>query len=309
MTPLVPPSRTVPVDGGELHVGDWGGDGPVVLAIHGITASHVSWAAVAARLTGCRLVAPDLRGRGRSRDLPGPYGLQRHAEDMLGVLDELGCAQAILVGHSMGGFVATSLAAAQPDRVSSLVLVDGGLPLVPAGPPPVAEDSAGQDESGLGPSGLGPAGDRLAMTFDNVEDYRDFWRGHPAFGPMWSPAVQAYVDYDLYGTPPQLYPTCRAEALAADMAVTTEVEQAARTLRAVRTPAVFLRAVRGFLDEPPPLYAQQTADEWVADLPWLSARTVEDTNHYSILMSDDGATAVAEAVRHAVGASRQGAGR
>lgn len=75
MTPLVPPSRAVPVDGGKLHVGDWGGARPVVLALHGITASHVSWTGVAARLTGCRLVAPDLRGRGRSRDLLGPYGL------------------------------------------------------------------------------------------------------------------------------------------------------------------------------------------------------------------------------------------
>ncbi|MFZ5850408.1 MAG: alpha/beta fold hydrolase, partial [Actinomycetota bacterium] len=69
----------VPVDGGTLRVGVWGEAGPVVLAVHGITANHRTWDLVADRLPDVRLVAPDLRGRGRSATLPGPFGMARHA--------------------------------------------------------------------------------------------------------------------------------------------------------------------------------------------------------------------------------------
>lgn len=55
--------------------------GPVVLAIHGITASHYSWPFLARALPDTRIIAPDLRGRARSNLLPGPYGMRRHAAD------------------------------------------------------------------------------------------------------------------------------------------------------------------------------------------------------------------------------------
>jgi alpha-beta hydrolase superfamily lysophospholipase len=59
----------VPVDGGLMRVGVWGTrlpGAPVVLAVHGITASHVGWELLARQLPHAWVVAPDLRGRGRS---------------------------------------------------------------------------------------------------------------------------------------------------------------------------------------------------------------------------------------------------
>src|SRR6266511_2772920 len=73
------------------------------------------------------LVAPDLRGRAGSRDAPGPYGIGRHADDLVAVLDHLGVSEALMVGHSMGGFVATVAAVRHPSRTTGVVLVDGGL--------------------------------------------------------------------------------------------------------------------------------------------------------------------------------------
>ncbi|MEA2447323.1 MAG: hypothetical protein QOK47_960, partial [Actinomycetota bacterium] len=108
---LDPERFDVPVQGGNLRVGRWGTEGPVVLALHGITASHMTWPWVARELSGdVQFIAPDLRGRGGSRDLPGPYGMKAHADDCVAVLDHLGAEQAVVVGHSMGGFVAAILA-------------------------------------------------------------------------------------------------------------------------------------------------------------------------------------------------------
>ena len=56
------------------------------------------------------LLAPDLRGRGRS-SAGGPYGMAAHADDLMAVLDHAGAADALVVGHSMGGFAAVVAAA------------------------------------------------------------------------------------------------------------------------------------------------------------------------------------------------------
>ena len=287
---------SVPVEGGALRVGRWGDEGgPVVLAVHGITATHVAWMEVAARLpAGITLLAPDLRGRGRSADLPAPYGFAAHVRDLLAVLDAVGAERAVLAGHSMGGFLAVALAAHHPDRVSRLVLVEGGPPL---GRPEDQLPAGGIDAL------LGPAAARLEMTFPSREAYHEFWRAHPAFGPMWGPAVEAYVDYDLVGDPPRLRSSCRPEAMRVDGA---EVNDHAATTdafaRMSRTsvPATLLRAERGLLDEPRAFYPVEALARWHPQLAGPRLRTVPDTNHYSILLAAAGADAVAAAITEAV---------
>ncbi|CAN5669350.1 hypothetical protein BH10ACT10_BH10ACT10_07240 [soil metagenome] len=125
----------VPVPGGSLRVGRWTASdpaAPVVLAAHGVTANHLAWK-VLADLDRCTVVAPDLRGRGRSHP-DGPAGMDRHADDLLAVADHLGLDAPLLTGHSMGGFVSTAFVQRHPDRVAGTVLVDGGLPFPPLPP-------------------------------------------------------------------------------------------------------------------------------------------------------------------------------
>jgi len=124
----------VAVDGGDLRVLLWGTGKRVAVAVHGITASGMSWQAVARHMpSDWTLAAPDLRGRGHSRDLPGPYGLDRHASDVAAVLRHFG-GRPVLAGHSMGAYIALLARDAYPELVRRLVLVDGGLPLpVPEG--------------------------------------------------------------------------------------------------------------------------------------------------------------------------------
>ena len=278
-------TRSIDVANGQLTVGIWGpddADGPTVLALHGITASHQCWPLVAERLPGVRMIAPDLRGRGRSVK-SGPHGMRQHAADLVRVLDAFELDDVVVLAHSMGAFVAITLTGVAPERVAALVLVDGGIPL-----PRPADAAASTD--------LGPAAQRLMMTFPDQETYRDFWRQHPAFLSSWNAAVQNYVDYDLEGSAPQLRSSASATAVSADAGELFGGSEYEAAMAAVAVPVTFLRAPRGLLDEPLALYPPQAVQEARSDLPQMSVVEVDDVNHYTIILGSAGAQAVATEV-------------
>jgi pimeloyl-ACP methyl ester carboxylesterase len=262
-------------------------DERALLAVHGITANGRSWDTVAAHLPERRLIAPDLRGRGRSNRLPGPYGLRTHAADLGDVVDADGGGARTVLGHSMGAFAAVALAAARPDLVERLVLVDGGFPL--ALPP----DAASVDDLDLGVL-LGPAAQRLAMEFADAEAYLDFWRAHPAFVRDWSPAVETYARYDLDGEAPRRRASAVAAAMLEDGAELYGPDWYLEALRSLRMPVTVLRAPRGLIDTDP-LYAAGALEDFRALVPQLEVLEVDDVNHYTILFADRGASRVAAA--------------
>ncbi len=106
----------------ELQVYEYGpADGARVLALHGLTGHGRRWEALATEhLPEVRIIAPDLRGHGRSTSLP-PWTFESVAEDLVRLLDD---APAVVVGHSFGGAIAIHLARQRPDLVRALVLLD-----------------------------------------------------------------------------------------------------------------------------------------------------------------------------------------
>jgi pimeloyl-ACP methyl ester carboxylesterase len=292
-------SLDVPVAGGTLHVGvagaDPGSGAPVVVLVHGITGSHRSWSPVVRALgPDVTVLAPDLRGRGASSGITGPFGMAAHAADVLALLDFCDVATAVVAGHSMGGYVTTRFAALAPDRISAAVLVDGGLPL----PRP---DGISPDD--LLAAILGPALARLTMTFDSTEAYRAFWRAHPAFdGPdKWSDDVTDYVDYDLDPTAEVIRSRVREDAVRADGRDLLDGDTAAQSLEALKCPATLLWAPRGLLDDDRPLLPAPVIDAASGTLPQLVVQEVPDTNHYLILLRERDARPVAGAIRSAMG--------
>lgn len=280
---------SVPVSGGHLAGGQWHADatGLPVLAVHGITASHRNWDLFAAALPERRIVAPDLRGRGRSNGLPGPYGLVQHADDLAALLDGLGIDRAYVVGHSMGAFVSARLAERHPDRVAGLALVDGGLPV------PSPEGVAPEE---LPRVLLGPALERLSMTFPDRAAYLAFWRRHPALGPYWNDAIEGYVDYDLDGRAPELQSSARADAVMVNAVELDGRDGYTAALEALPGPVDVFRAPRGLLDAAP-LYPEALVAEWAARVPALVTHEVPDVNHYTILMTEGGTGSVIPVIR------------
>lgn len=290
-------THDIPVRGGTLRVGEWrpdNPDAPTIVAAHGITASHLAWAKIADEMPEVRLIAPDLRGRGRSSQLPGPYGMAEHARDLASVSQTLDLGRALITGHSMGGFVALVAAHLYPEYFDGPLLIDGGLPLdVPAGAP-----------TGAAPvPTLGPAADRLSMTFPTRDSYLEFWQKHPAFASEWNEKVEDYVNYDLVGTEPELRASTSLAAMSEDSAELFAGESVLAALSALQRPLTLLTAPRGLLDETPGLYSAATVARWREELPDIAIREVADVNHYTIVMGS-GATTVASALRSELAALR-----
>lgn len=109
---------------------------PVVL-LHGLTRNSRDFELVAPRIAslGRRVIAPDVRGRGRSGRDPDPanYAPPVYVQDLLGLLGGLGIGPAIYVGISMGGIITMLLAAMAKDRVAAAALVDIGPVIEEAG--------------------------------------------------------------------------------------------------------------------------------------------------------------------------------
>jgi len=111
-------------------------DAPVVLCLHGLMRNGRDFAALATRLSArCRVIVPDVRGRGSSARDPnsGNYQLPVYVRDLQPLLAGLGVARVSIIGTSMGGLMAMLLAATQPGLVARIVLNDVGPEVDPKG--------------------------------------------------------------------------------------------------------------------------------------------------------------------------------
>lgn len=107
-------------------------DGQPVIALHGWLDNANSFARLAPKLEGLRIVALDLAGHGHSDHRPAGavYSLADYLHDVLRVAEHLGWARFSLLGHSLGAILSAMLAGALPERVERLALIDGLLPQV-----------------------------------------------------------------------------------------------------------------------------------------------------------------------------------
>lgn len=276
----------VPVKGGEIAVFQYGnGSGDPVLLIHGVTSSNRAFQLFADALIarGKAPFAVDLRGRGDSNDLLGPFGMKQHAEDMAAVIDRFSWPQPDVIGHSMGAFVAAALVGLYSEKVGEVVFADGGVPL-PMPPGMTVEQ--------IMPFVLGPAMTRLAMEFENKEAYRNYWKPQAAFAKGWSAVLDEYVDYDLRGkkasTNPQAVEEDSRDLFGDDLIV--------KSLQGLQKPAIFIKAERGLQNEEGGLYPMPVLDAVLPAYPMLKLEFLADCNHYDMFLEATGAEKVAHII-------------
>ena len=161
----------------RLRATRWPGAGVPVLLLHGLASTRRFWDLVAPRLGGLPVLALDQRGHGDSDRPAGPYDGATVARDALTALDALGVSRAVVVGHSWGASTALRLAAQNPERVLSVVALDGGL-----GAPRMVGADRAATRARLEPP-------RTALPVDVL---RRRLAGGP-LAPWWSPEVEAAV--------------------------------------------------------------------------------------------------------------------
>lgn len=166
-----------PPGGLRLRVCTWGdATKPVVLILHGYLEQGAAWHTVAQRLAsaGYRVLAPDHRGHGLSEHLPRGchYAFHDYAADVARLLDWLG-EPVHLVGHSMGGTIATQVGALRPDALRSLTLIEG------LGPPDTTANLLDRGRAFLGAALTPPRHGMLRSAEEGAERMRRYNPGIP----------------------------------------------------------------------------------------------------------------------------------
>lgn len=283
MTATPPPgARTVPVPGGELTYEVTTGSTEPVLAIHGVSSHRRLWDWVHTGAPEITLVTPDLRGRADSVDVEGDSSLAQHVDDLIAVLDDVGLDAVHVCGMSMGGFVAVLLADRHPDRVKSLVLVDGGFPM--ALPPGLTRDTIAAvfaDQVG-----------RLERSWDSVDDYLDDFVATAA--PLLrrdDPILRHYVEHDLRDGRVRL----SGSALVSDA---SDALFGAVPWEALTLPVRFLHAEWSVGKGSSPAYPPEAVRRYAAVA--TTTDLIQGVDNAGTVMSHRGALATADMIREAL---------
>lgn len=235
--------------GVKIHYLDVPGGQPPIVLLHGLSANANSFCGlIAAGLSPTfRVIAPDLRGRGRTDKPATGYTMADHARDVLALLDSLGLKRVVLGGHSFGAYLAIYIAAKFAERVEKLIVIDAAITLNPR----VGEL-------------LKPSLDRLTRISASVDAYLAEARSAPHLTGYWGTDVEQYFRAEI-----QENADGTAQSTTSAMAIgqalqSVSTEPWLELVRAVRQPTLLLNATGGY--GPPgtpalvePEYAMQTA--------------------------------------------------
>lgn len=119
-------SNSVMSNGIRLHYWRTGGEQkPVIIMVHGITDYGLNWARLAAKFEKeYDIIMVDARGHGFSQKPDGPYNIETHMQDLVGLITALDIHKPILIGHSMGGSIVALTAATYPDLPAAVIMED-----------------------------------------------------------------------------------------------------------------------------------------------------------------------------------------
>ena len=238
------PGRTPPRDSLislrklTLHVVEWTGAEPAILAIHGSTMSAYSFTALAERLApDIRFVAVDLRGHGFSDKPPSGYTVEQHVEDLRELITVLGLQRPVLLGFSVGGAIATFVATL--GHSSGLILLEGVI-----GDRAFTENAAAQV--------IKPMSTSLELRFGGFEEYLTRWRAQK--GPYSDEAervLERSIRYELAPLPDGTYRRRALRAAFEETWASLLKSDSLGALTKVRCPTLIVQATRPWIEGRP----------------------------------------------------------
>jgi pimeloyl-ACP methyl ester carboxylesterase len=269
----VSPVRDEYIIAGDLtfHYLQWGEQGPPIICVHGITANAFCFQALADELSSThRVFAYDLRGRGDSDKPESGYSLSIHAHDLAEIIDALELKRPIVMGHSLGAMIGLYFAAHYPEKVSKLILIDGGGHL----PWRTLEEQ---------PAWLTVSIGRLGTPVASFEEYVQRLKIAPFLGPYWNEYLDMYFAHDVYyqhdgSVISKTYPTSAQE----DLKYLIDEYNPEVLWPRVQVPTLLLRAGQGLFTSDDQLVTQAEADKIQQNIKSCEFVYYPALNHYTI---------------------------
>ncbi len=256
-------------DGVRINLAIWEGNGRDILCVHGITANCRCWDVLASALVPqYRVFAMDLRGRGQSEKPATGYALEYHMRDINCLLDDMGVDRAVIMGHSLGAFIALAFGAEYAHRVDRLILVDGGGDL-----------SREQLDNVF--VGIKPALDRLGQVFPSEEDYLKKMGEAPYIKP-WSSAIETYYRTEIEPVEGGVHTNIHPAHIQEEAANIRKVK-CAPFYPKVKSKVLILRATTGLLSQDDILLPEDVIDKMIREIPDARRFDVIGMNHYGII--------------------------
>jgi pimeloyl-ACP methyl ester carboxylesterase len=258
------------INGKELHITEWPGSGSTVICLHGFASNSHWWDKMAESLSPVhRVITYDLPGCGDSEAPDWAYGMEEHAWDILAIIDKFKTGRVTLVGHSLGAVTAVYFAAHYGDKLRHLVLLDGGYPM--AGAVEVVNELI---------TGLG-------VDFPSFKKYLEFMRKMP-FYSEWSPYMEKWSYYGVtHRTDGSVISKVNKEFVLKELDYRAQHRSPTKELLPkISTPTLLLWAEQG--SGMPGVYVvtKKKGEEMAALLPGSRFRTINNSNHFSILTKD-----------------------
>jgi lipase len=249
------------------------GDGPAVLALHGLTSTSEVWRALADALPGTRIIAPDLPGRGGSVDVRVGPGLAGHAAAVVRLADALDLDQVTVVGHSMGAFLGPLVAAGLGGRVRKVVLLDGG----------VAPEPSLLVRRPVVRAAFELQVRQLARRWRDVDSFVKAVEGKAtANRPDLHPRMLEWAGYMLSGPPGHLCPRVDPRRLVADAVDTLAGSATLPALAALDVPVHVMVARNGRDDTAGPFISDRAMATGKAQLPRMTSARLS-ANHLTMM--------------------------
>jgi len=256
-------------DGVNIQLADWAGKGKNVISVHGLTANCRCWDVIAPAVAPKhRLLAVDLRGRGLSDKPDTGYSEEHHLRDLKCVMDDFRLEKAVLMGHSLGGYISMGFAARHPERVAGLILIDAGGDLSQAHWDKVT-------------TAIKPAIDRLERSFPSIDAFLNLMKLAPFLQP-WSDEIETYFRYDVIedegGVRSRIHPAHIREEVS-----NKRETGAAQYYSKLNCPVLILRATEGILTPDDILLPDHAVEKMMNAISNARCVDITGTNHYSIL--------------------------